>query len=707
MPRSSTTTVENNFSRGLITEATAMNYPENSVVATDNCVYSKAGKVIRRYGIDYETAHSISNFSTMSIMASAVTPSEYYDDIVFHEYNWTTVNNDGAISFLVQQIGDRLVFFQITDDNNLSANRKSFSIDLDTYLVTTPGDNVGQYTSVQECSFSSGFGYLFVVHPICKPFYVEYDPDTDTISSVVIDIMTRDFIRLDDSLDNDERPASLTDIHKYNLYNQGWYGTVIDNGGASVNPLTEWDSIRADFPSNADYWWVYKNASDQLDVAGQVNKFALGNTLAPNGHYIFSAFATDRDGSIGVTGLLETDSGNARPSSTAFYAGRVWYSGVDAVGYNSNIYFSKLIESSRDFGTCHQVNDPTSEVNADLLEIDGGVIVIPEISQVIAMVSAQAALYIFCTNGIWKITGPNGVFSANDYSVIKISSSSITARNSVVVAEGAPFWWDTAGMYAIQFDPNSGQETVANISENTIQTVINEIPNANLYYVKGSYNNINKTLHYIYRSTEASSISERYYYDKLLVLNLSNQSFSLNTISAGTPKVTGLVFSSKSNNDGLIGEEGASLVKFLTSGVIGSSSSYGFTASQFNNSDYLDWYTHDGIGVDFDSYFVTGYRVRGELMRKFQSNYVTVVMKSEPEASCYIQGVWDYSNSPLTGRYTTTQQLYRPDTAKDYSRRKLRIRGSGYSLQFKFSSESGKPFTLIGWSTFDTGNNVP
>jgi len=38
---------------------------------------------------------------------------------------------------------------------------------------------------------------------------------------------------------------------------------------------------------------------------------------------------------------------------------------------------------------------------------------------------------------------------------------------------------------------------------------------------------------------------------------------------------------------------------------------------------------------------------------------------------------------------------------------KRRIRGQGYSLQFKFFSETGKPFTLIGWSTFDTGNNVP
>lgn len=706
MPRSSAVVVEQNFSKGLITEATAMNYPENAVVETDNCVYGKSGKVIRRYGINYEENFAVSSFSDMSIMASAVTPSDYYDDVVMVEYNWTTVSNDGTISFVVQQIGDRLVFFRIDDDNNISTQRKSFSVDLDTYLVTTPGDNVGQYTSVHECSFSSGLGYLVVVHPLCHPFRVEYDASADDINEYFIDIKTRDFTRLDDSLDADERPATLTDAHKYNLYNQGWYGTVIENGGTSVNPVTDWDTARTDFPSNADVWWLYKDTSDRFDTA-QINKFAVGNTLAPNGHYIYSAFATDRDTSAGTTGLTESTSGDYRPSVVTFYAGRAWYSGVDATGFNSNIYFTKIIESGDDFGTCYQSNDPTSENNADLLPSDGGVIVIPEISKIINLVATQSSLYVFATNGLWKISGPNGIFTANDYSVAKISSASIKAKNSIVIAEGIPFWWDTAGIYMIQFDPNSGQETVVNISESTVQTVINEIPNDNFTNVKGTYNSIHKTLHWLYKSTAPANISDSYCYDKLIVLSLTNQSFSTQTISSSTPKIVGLIFSNLSNNDSLLAEEGASLVKFLTYGAIGTSGVYGITASQFNDNTYYDWKAYDGIGTSFDSYFITGYRVRGELLRKFQSNYISIVMKAETNSSCFIQGVWDYSNSPLTGRYTTTQQVYKSDATKDYTRRKLRIRGSGYSLQFKFSSEDGKPFTLIGWSTFDTGNNVP
>lgn len=706
MPRSSAVTIENNFTRGLITEATAMNYPENSVVEADNCVFDKSGRVIRRYGVDYEDNYSVSTLDDLGVMSNAVDPEDYYDSLTITEYEWTTVGNDGSLSFAVVQIGDTLRFYEIDEDNTISPNLKTFSIDLTDFQVGTFSGDEGQFVAAEECSFASGRGYLIVTHPLCNPFYVEYDADADGITATAITITVRDFERIDDSIAIDNRPASLTDAHKYNLYNQGWYISAKNSSNVS-NVVTYWDSARTDFPSNADVWWLYKNASDQIDST-LFDTVALGNTPAPNGHYTYNAFNIDRDTAISASGLpsLETD---FRPSTTAFYAGRVWYSGVDAPGYISNIYFSKIIESNRDLGTCHQVNDPTSESNADLLGSDGGVISIPEASRIVRLVPVSSSLYVFATNGLWKISGPNGIFTANDYSITKISSASITAKNSIVIAEGLPFWWDRAGIYNIQFDPNSNQETVINVSETTIQTLINSVPESNLPYVKGAYNNINKTIHWIYNSVDSQSIYERYSYNKLLVLNLTSRSFSPETVTSeeNGPTVCGLLFTSLSNNDNLINEQGASIVKFLTKGPIGALSAQGITFSQYNDDTYLDWFTFDGVGVSFTSYFITGYRVRGELLKKFQSNYVVVVLETEPNASCLLQGVWDYSNDPSLGKFTTTQQVYFNDSSRDYSRRKFRIRGNGYSLQFKFSSEAGKPFTLVGWATFDTGNNVP
>lgn len=707
MPRSSGTSVENNFSKGLITEATAMNFPENSVTETDNCIFSKDGTVIRRYGLDYESSYAVTNYSTLSVMSNAGTPSDYYENVVFTEYEWNTVGNSGALVFSVIQIGDRLSFFSVDSSNAISSNRKNFTVNLNTFHVGTAATPAGSDIAIVECSFASGFGYLFVTHPLCEPFYVSYDATGDTITSTQISIKTRDFERLDDTYEIDFRPSSLTTIHKYNLYNQGWYVVAKNDATTTVNVVTYWDTSRTDWPSNADVWWVYKNASELFDKTLMDTTF-LGNSPAPNGHYIYSAWLTDRNTALSTSGLTERSADNTRPAVTAFYAGRVWYAGVNAAGYLTKLYFSKIIESTADFGKCYQISDPTSETNADLLETDGGVIDIPDIAQVIRIVPIASSLFVFATNGLWKISGPNGVFAANDYSITRVSNASIKAKNSIVIVEGAPMWWDAAGIYAVQFDSQSNQETVVNISETTIQSLINSIPNENLTYVKGAYNNINKTVHWLYRSTPSTGVGDNYSYDKLLILNVTGGSFQPQTLSfTSNAHVSGLTFSSRSNNDALIEEPGASLVKYFTIGTIGVGSVWGVTVSQFNNTSYLDWYTVDNTGVDYDSEFVTGYRVRGELLRKFQANWLTVILKDEDNASCFVQGVWDYSRDPADGRYTTRQQIYKQNYSRNYSRTKRRIRGSGYSLQFKFSSEAGKPFTIIGWSTFESANSAP
>lgn len=711
MVRSATVAIENNFSKGLITEATAMNYPENSVVDTDNCVYSKEGRVFRRYGIDYESNYSVINWSTLGICSGASTPSNYYGGLVVKEYEWTTVGSNGQISFIVVQIGNILNFFSEGSSNEFSSNRKSFTVDLLSFQVSVAGGDYGQVAGAQECSFSSGLGYLFVAHPLCNPFYVSYNATADTISTGAITLTVRDFERLNDSLAIDNRPSTLSDLHKYNLFNQGWYVTVKNATPATATAISYWDGARTDFPSNADIWYLFKNSSSLLDSTLFDTKF-LGNTPAPNGHYTYNAFSIDRDTTLGTTGLPSVTTSN-RPSQVIFFAGRVWYTGVNADKYASKIYFTNIVSGVTDFGRCYQLADPTSETNNELLPNDGGVINIPEIAVVQKLITIGSALIIFATNGVWKIDGPNGVFAADNFEVRKISNTSISSPNSVVIAEGIPFWWDRAGIYTMTFDPQTGRELVNNISEETIQTLINELPTSSLPYVKGTYNNISKTINWIYKSTSASGTLDSYFYDKVLVFNLATASFSPQTVSCATsddlnkPSISGVIFSQNAHNDPLADVPQAGLAKFITVGQIGPGDVMALTVSQFNSTRYLDWYTFDNTGVNYSSYFITGYRIRGDLLRKFQSNYIIVITETESDSSCFIQGLWDYTNTTANGRQTTSQQVYRDDSTYDYSRSKLKIRGNGYSLQFKFFSETGKPFTLIGWTTSDTGNNVP
>ena len=153
MPRNVGTVLQNNLSRGLITEATGLNFPENAVTSEKNTVFEKVGRVRRRKGIDVE-----SSGATL----------EYEDsDGVTKEYVWNSVALTGGFTFLVQQIGWNIHFFELTVNSALSAGVVPNSIDLRDYQA--PGATQIQHT---PASFTSGAGYLFITHPNCDPVLV-------------------------------------------------------------------------------------------------------------------------------------------------------------------------------------------------------------------------------------------------------------------------------------------------------------------------------------------------------------------------------------------------------------------------------------------------------------------------------------------------------------------------------------------------------
>lgn len=323
------------------------------------------------------------------------------------------------------------------------------------------------------------------------------------------------------------------------------------------------------------------------------------------------------------------------------------------------------------------------------------------------MIAVGPTLLIFATNGVWQISGSQeSSFRANDYVVSKVSTASITAPKSIVVVNGHPFWWDKSGIYTIQTDQIGNSQAIS-ISVDTIQSVIQSIPDTNIKYIKGAYDDIRHEIHWIYRSVQGLTRLQNYQYDRIMIFNTVTASFSLHSLPNDVPMVSGLIFTSKANSDSLIGIPGASLIKYIITGSIGTSNVRAFSIAQLNDSTYTDWRTLHGNLYQFDSYCITGPRIRGNLLKKQQSNYIAVILDQEVPGggSCFIQGLWDYAS--LSGRYTTKQQVYRANSDSNYSRRKVKMRGNGYSLQLKFSSEKGKPFALNGWASFDTGGNIP
>lgn len=799
MPQASATSIENNFSKGLITEASGLNYPENSCTDTENCIFSLLGEAFRRFGFDTEHLGSVNTINRKNVVTTT--------------YLWKDAGGDGTTTFIVYQNGGTLYFYNTTTNATVSAGLHATTITLSTY---SPSGAPAPDTN--ECQFSNGNGFLFVTHPNLEPFYVQYTPATNTIVSTQINIQIRDTIgeKTDVNYNNTTRPTGLSNAHKYNLYNQGWtddYLTqwtsqkitpttyTITNGSnqitgfdirlasqimigmsvtndsgvtipantvvSSINYLltnttassntatvnmnnnatsndTQAGGLRLHFtmavqPGNGDVWWHYLGDSSGLSGAapdmftiGAVKQSTVSNTFAPKGHFIGSPWNFDRNALSGLSGLTITSCGTVRPSTTAFYAGRVWFAGTQFLGYNANLYFSQILDDISKAGNCYQQEDPTDQNLFDLLPSDGGVISIHGCGTIHKLMQVGNNLFIFASNGVWEISGNQGIgFVANDYSINKISSVPTLSHRSFVDVLGLPLWWNSDGIYSVQ--PSQRGAIIEPLTITTIQTFLNDIPAASKKYVKGAYDPLTKIVQWVFRSTDASSLEQNYEYDGILNLNTITGAFypwfidASSTIindvqiveNAGGSVIEVQIIDNALNN--VVDLAGNNVVhyrnatppistgfKYLCSKNTGGTN-YNVTFADNNVTTYVDW--PQDTNQDYTSYFISGYQIRGEANRNFQSNYVTLYSSSETTQQVYFQGIFNWALLPDAGVFGNPQPVqFTPqlstfsNTNYAFQGKRLLVRGRGKAVQFKITSYPGQPFNIIGWSVWTTIN---
>jgi hypothetical protein len=716
-PRSPTVKVFNKFTKGLVTESTGLNFPEDAVTDTMNVVFEPEGIARRRKGFGLEPAYQ------------GTTDGEAIGTKAIVEYYWRNAAGNAAYNFAVVQRGN-YIYFYATDATALSSGEMGQQIDLGDFKVSG-APNVYQV----QASFASGMNFLFVSHPYCDPFYVEYDPDdaTTPFTAHQIDIQIRDFEGLDDELDVDERPTSLSSKHKYNLKNQGWHTNVqFDDGGVNVEPIAKFYNTAATpkiYPANTDIWWLFKNANGVFRPEGKAFQIGMGNTAAPKGHYILDAFRQDRSDVSGVGSFSIVTSSYYRPSNISFFAGRVWYSGVGHKKFSSTIYFSQIAEDEGFFGKCYQSNDPTSEQASDLLPSDGGTIKIPDIGTVYKMIPIQSSMLVFASNGVWSISGSEGLgFKADDYSIRKISSVSALNQTSFVDVEGFAMWWNQEGIYGVTTD-QVGSFQVQSVTDTSIKSFLDDVPVISKTYAKATYNSLDKVIKFIYRSTEEADSTERYEYDRVLNYNLISQGWYVHSITTGTGvTVTGILSyegnGSTSTEDNVINAALDTVIDAAMDNVIVNTdvqvqrssvtkyfavleSNDAFTWAEEYRTTYTDWDEVSG-GDDYDSYFTSGYSLDGSAVNNIQSNYLFVYCNTEASSSVYVQSVFDWTTDASTGRWSTPQQGYKANRS-NYGVKvaKLKARGHGKAIQVRFTSQSGMPFNIIGWTMFETMNSMP
>lgn len=769
MPQQVSTAVENNFTKGLITESTGLNFPENAATDTDNCTYTLVGDVTRRLGIDYED-----NFNVWNIDR---------DSAAVNTYKWNNAGGDGQTQILVVQVNGTLRFWKssaATTASPLSQQILAASVNLADF--TSAG---GTFDKTLECQFADGNGYLFVFHPNCDPVYCTFN--ANAIVGNRISVQIRDFTGVPDSLTPNTRPTSLSVEHNYNLINQGWVSgnpwsttsfsaivvglgvkvftvaaglpvtlgdqvTVIANHISPGLPVTgpmmsgnvtayagtnmtinvtsgstgwfgqtgtdwlivprniayiaTWFAAIGNYPSNSDVWWYFKNATDTFDPATTLNNVTLGAGNGPRGHLVLDAFSQQRDvvSSLAITDIQTT----VRPSTGTWFQGRIWYTGVDAqqpatgnanyYTWTENIYFSQVVQTVDDFGHCYQVNDPTSENLFDLLPTDGGVISIQGCGKVYKLFPIQNGMLVFAANGIWFITGNQGIgFTANDYTITKISSIQSISSTSFVNVQGLPYFWNEEGIYSVQPAKGGGLE-VDSVTVGTIATLYNSIPMESKKYVRGDYHPIDYVIQWIYRDTNSTNVANKYQFNKILNFNTYNKAFFPYTVTSPHVSINGINYITSPGGSNTPGP----MFKYLTTNL----SPTGLTFSDEHDDAYLDFVSDDG-GANYGSYFVTGYKLRGQAIKQFQPQYIQMYSRVDGDRSTgyKIQGIWNYAINRNSNKYSSIQSvdLY---NAANYGTlfKRHRIRGSGYVLQFKIMSQDGKAFDIQGWAVLDTTN---
>lgn len=729
MPRQRAIKPEINFSKGLLTEASPLNYPDNFFEDGDNVEVDPKGKISRRLALNAESAFSY----------SSLTPKSNFQTYNISEHIWKSPGGDASKEFYILKLGATLYFYDNTQSPR-SSFTKPYTINLDNYLISN-------YSSTASFPVTMDYGFrrLFIVGEGIKPLYVNYDTETDNIEVKTATIEIRDFDDIEDGIDIEERPNGYLASHEYNMRNRGWISPGKDVG----DPFTDYFSDEGVYPSKNKQWWVGKDSSSNFST-DLLDKYYTGTTSAPRGHFIIEAFNKQRALASGVSGVVD-EIERQRPNAVAFAFGRIFWA------YKNTLYFNRVVKTESDIGKCYQNFDPTSEEISDLLDDDGGEIPILGASNILAIKSIGPALVVYADNGTWSISGADGIFRATGYSLNRLSSIGISSPESLVEAEGFQFFWADDGIYSVSIDKVSQGPELNNITFSTINTFYSDIPEYGKATAKGIYDKYNKKVRWIYLEDSTKITNDVQDYTKVLTFDLRLQAFlpsSFPKLSEGSsyPAVVGI--SSLGSRTGftdtedvtvggltvtvdsedvviLVDEEELTDVigtKFLVAVEDGTSVKYTFC--EFNDREFYDFKFVDSVGVSYSSYFEPGDKTLGDLMTYKQAPYIMCYSERTEQSfisngdgtydfdfpsSLKLKGYWDWSDA--NGSVTASQECYRfprnyvIDTGDLTFKQghaiivtKNKLRGKGRSLRLKFESEAGKDFRLYGLSILTDRN---
>ncbi|QDP53386.1 MAG: hypothetical protein Unbinned6805contig1000_48 [Prokaryotic dsDNA virus sp.] len=570
----------NNFSKGLITEAGPLTFPQNASLFEKNFELNIDRSRSRRLGMDLEDGY-------VTQTADVTLPST--GDLATQTYVWENVSRDPDKEFVVVQVGNLIRIFDNRADSISAAPVPHYD-----GVSVVDSIDVGTSSVTERFGIASVDGSLVIASGVKEITIINYDGSQTFKEGKSLRV--RDVFGVEDlhTIDGEEqnlydptyiayRPAEaeVTDNHLYNLSNQSWgvpressleeetSSTIRDFIAASIEESPEFQ-----VPSNADtiHYGIGFNTNNpprEVFFPARVIYSPSFRVDAPRGYFIIDALERGKsreeeylknvelfgesfppfisDHPSLASGSLPSDTTSGGATVLGEHSGRIFYAGFSgnvidgdsrSPDLSSYVLFSQIVEQPEQIVQCYQEGDPTSSDTKDLVASDGGFIKIQGAYGIKALESVGNGLVVLAENGVWMIRGDSGVgFSATAYEVIKLSSQGCSSAGSAVAVNSTLYYWGDSGIFRVA--PNEvGAYSTTNITSNNIQSFYVPISDNSKRRCNGSYDSYSERIRWVFNNSLVSDelVNE-------LVLDLVLGAFYISEVAEVSPTQSPVVAS--------------------------------------------------------------------------------------------------------------------------------------------------------------------
>ena len=422
-------------------------------------------------------------------------------------------------------------------------------------------------------------------------------------------------------------------------------------------------------------------------------------------------------GSVDADQSLDRSNGTAHTDSNRaieFHAGRVFYGGMKNQEFADYIFFSQIADTPAKFGRCHQEADPTDENYNALVGSDGGYIVIPGMSGVVNMLTVRNSLIIFANEGIWEVAGgQRGFFTPDGYLVRKLSDQGCNAALGMTQLEDSAIYTGPGGVFIVSPNQYTGMLEVNSISEQTIQSIWNQLSAAVQERMAVAYDSSLRRLYLMY-GHDGTQVG----IETMLIFDARAGAWFKYTFDSPADNELLCGFALPSVGDASNNQK----MKFLFK-----STSTAVQIGDFVQTSFDDW---DGTNGPLP-FLTFGHDMMGEAQRRGQAPIITVFSKRTEtgytstgggwnpvnDSSTLMTAQWDWSENPvtdaniaITNKIGAQQQVYRhvrqfvPSAADDVDGYPVivtrnKVRGRGRALQLRFDGAADKDSYILGFTT--------